>query len=433
MTKPRTSSSGKWRNAIEFFTRRFAPGWNERENLRADLITTRLQLQAVSEEHQTALEELRSANEELHSVNEELQSTNEELETSKEEIQSVNEELHTVNGQLSSKVDELDRTNSDLRNLFESTEIATVFLDKHLVIRSFTPAVSSIYNLIPSDQGRPLTDIVSRVDYNELRADVASVLETLEPLERRVARLDGRAHYLMRILPYRAPDSTVSGILVTFLDVTSIVAAEQHQRLLVDELNHRVKNMLTVVISLASQSLRRAASLEDFSITFMGRVQALTASYTLLSRENWSSVSLREILDEETKPYAAKDHMNVTFDGPPVRLGPSSALAIGMAIHELATNAVKYGALSAHGGVIDLTWHFKQDPGGEMFVIDWRERGGPTVHAPARLGFGMTVIERGLAHELGGHANVRFNPEGVHATLCAPVGPSINADKATAE
>jgi two-component system, chemotaxis family, CheB/CheR fusion protein len=124
--------------------------------LEAELRDTREQLQSITEEHDTALEELRSANEELHSVNEELQSTNEELETSKEEIQSINEELQTVNGQLASKVDELDRKNSDLKNLFESTQVATVFLDPYLVIRSFTPAIASLYNLIPSDQGRPL-------------------------------------------------------------------------------------------------------------------------------------------------------------------------------------------------------------------------------------------------------------------------------------
>ena len=136
-------------------------------------------LLSLAEEHQTALEELRSSNEELHSVNEEMQSSNEELETSKEELQSVNEELHTVNMRLSEKIDELDHTNSDLRNLFDSTEIATVFLDRHLIVRSFTPAIATIYNLIPSDQGRPLTDIVSHVLYRSLREDVDYVLATL--------------------------------------------------------------------------------------------------------------------------------------------------------------------------------------------------------------------------------------------------------------
>ena len=185
------------------------------------------ELQSLSEEHQTALEELRSANEELHSVNEEMQSTNEELETSKEELQSLNEELQTVNFRLSEKVDELDHINSDLKNLFDSTQIATVFLDRHLVIRSFTPAIASVYNLIPSDQGRPLTDIVSHLRYTGLREDVAFVLSTLEPLERRVDRDDRAIHYIMRILPYREPDSTVSGALVTFIDVTNIVKAEE--------------------------------------------------------------------------------------------------------------------------------------------------------------------------------------------------------------
>ena len=184
------------------------------------------ELQSLAEEHQTALEELRSANEELHSVNEEIQSTNEELETSKEEMQSLNEELHTVNIRLTEKVDELDHINSDLRNLFDSTQIATVFLDRHLIIRSFTPAIATVYNLIPSDQGRPLTDIVSHLHYTGFREDVAYVLQTLEPLERRVDRIDHSVHYIMRILPYREPDSSVSGVLVTFIDVSNIVKAE---------------------------------------------------------------------------------------------------------------------------------------------------------------------------------------------------------------
>ena len=225
----------------------------EREN--RDL---REQLQSIAEEHATTIEELRSSNEELQSVNEELQSTNEELETSREEIQSINEELNTVNVQLSAKVDELDHHNSDLKNLFDSTKVATVFLDPFMIIRSFTPEIAGIYNLIPSDIGRPLTDIICKLSYDDLRDDVQTVLKTLQPLEKRVQRHDGSAHYLMRILPYRLPNSTVDGSLITFVDVTSIVRAEEHQRLLVDELNHRVKNMLTVVISLATNTLRQS-------------------------------------------------------------------------------------------------------------------------------------------------------------------------------
>jgi PAS domain-containing protein len=223
------SQDGSGKSQRSLFRRSIAalvPHSKRSARSQSDLFSTREKLQSLGEEHQTALEELRSANEELHSVNEEMQSTNEELETSKEELQSLNEELHTVNLRLSEKVEELDEFNSDLRNLFESTEIATIFLDRHLIIRSFTPAIATLYNLIPSDAGRPLTDIVSRLDYDSMSEDVTRVLDTLQPLEKQIARFDRAAHYIMRILPYREPDSTVSGALVTFVDVTSIVQAE---------------------------------------------------------------------------------------------------------------------------------------------------------------------------------------------------------------
>ena len=300
-----------------------APADFERQ-FEVELRDTREQLQSITEEHDTALEELRSANEELHSVNEELQSTNEELETSKEEIQSINEELQTVNGQLASKVDELDRKNSDLRNLFESTQVATVFLDLYLVIRSFTPAIASLYNLIPSDHGRPLTDIVSRLRYSNLREDCQHVLQTLEPLERRVVRDDDAAHYLMRILPYRTPEVRSTATIVTFVDVTSIVQAEQHQRLLVDELNHRVKNMLTVVISLAAQTLKRSDTLEEFEKSYMGRVHALSVAYSLLSDEGWQTVLLKALLLQELQPFFSPVRSNVVLEGPNVLLTAAS-------------------------------------------------------------------------------------------------------------
>ncbi len=399
--------------------------------LERELRDNKERLQSLHEEHETALEELRSSNEELHSVNEELQSSNEELETSKEEIQSINEELQTVNAQLSAKVDELDRANSDLRNLFESTRVATVFLDQHMVIRAFTPEVGSIYNLIPSDRGRPLTDINGRLDYATLREDVHHVLRTLEPLERRVSRQDGTAHYLLRILPYRTPESTVDGSLVTFVDVTQIVQAEQHQRLLVDELNHRVKNMLTVVISLARQTMKRADSLDAFSAVFLGRVHALAATYTLLSGENWSTVQLGEIVRQELKPFMTGERRHVRIDGPAVLLAPRGALALGMAVHELATNAVKYGALSVPEGGIAVTWTVEQSDGVDILVLDWAEQGGPAVVAPARRGFGSTLIERSLSHDLSGKAHIEFLPSGVRASVRAPLG-KLAADSSPA-
>ena len=246
-------------------------------------------------------------------------------------------------------------------------------------------------------------------------------MSTLEPLERRVSRRDATAHYLARILPYRAPDGRMDGSLITFVDVTGIVQAEEHQRLLVDELNHRVKNMLAVVISLASQTLRGSGTLEEFSGVFLGRVHALTAAYTLLSRENWSSVLLGEVITEELRPYVAKDGTNVRIEGPPVPLDPRGALALGMAIHELATNAVKYGAFSVPEGNVAVTWNVQQTELGEHLELEWVERNGPPVTPPTARGFGSTLIERALNHDMSAQATIEFLPEGVRARVQAPV------------
>ncbi len=388
----------------------------------AELRDTREQLQSITEEHETSLEELRSANEELHSVNEELQSTNEELETSREEIQSINEELQTVNAQLAGNLSELDHKNADLKNLFESTQVATIFLDPHLIVRSFTPAVANIYNLIPSDQGRPLTDIVSRLKYSDLRKDVTHVLDTLQPLERRITRDDDSAHYLMRILPYRTPSNVVDGTIITFVEVTSIVRAEQHQRLLVDELNHRVKNMLTVVVSLATQTLRRSDSLEQFSTNYIGRIHALTAAYSLLSEQSWQTVDLRDLLLQELRPFLEENPNSAELEGPKVSLEPRAALALGMAIHELTTNAVKYGALSIPSGSVSVKWRVENSSGQEQLVLKWAEHNGPHVSPPEHRGFGLVLIERGLRQDMSATVEVEFAVEGVRATVHAPLG-----------
>ena len=264
------------------------------------------------------------------------------------------------------------------------------------MIRSFTPAIASLYNLIPSDQGRPLTDIVSRLHYSNLREDCRHVLQTLEPLERRVVSEDDATHYLLRILPYRTPDSVVDGTIVTFVDVTSIVQAEQHQRLLVDELNHRVKNMLTVVISMAAQTLRSSGTLEEFEKRYMGRIHALSTAYSLVSHEGWQTVALNALLFEELQPFFAPSRSNIALDGPHVLLQPRAALSLGMAVHELTTNAVKHGALSVPEGIVQIAWHLEQSSGDETLVLTWSESNGPSVSLPIRKGFGMTLIDRGL-------------------------------------
>jgi len=388
------------------------------EHLDRELRDTRERLQATVEEYETALEELKAANEEMVSVNEELQSTNEELETSKEELQSVNEELHTVNAELNSKIDELDRANADLRNLFESTQIATIFLDHDLVIRSFTPAVTSIFNLISTDRGRPLTDIVSRLEDGDLRRDVRVVLERGETIERNVRRSDCNTHYMMRILPYRGRNNVIDGVLVTFFDITKMVEAEEQQRTLVQELNHRVRNMLTVVSAITQQTLSRSHSPEQIAVTLKGRIQALATSYTLLSREQWGDIPLQDILLNELTQYRQESRDRIVLAGPPVSVKPAAAVALGLVVHELATNAIKYGAFAATNGRVSVTWNIEGE--GPVLVLNWSEAAGPVVKPPDHKGFGTELIEREVSGTLGGNITFDYAPDGLRAHIALP-------------
>jgi two-component system CheB/CheR fusion protein len=379
-----------------------------------ELRETRERLQSLIEEYETALEELKSSNEELVSVNEELQSTNEELEASKEELQSLNEELHTVNAELNGKIEALDAANSDLQNLFESTEVATVFLDQNLVIRTFTPAVSRVFNIIPSDRGRPLTDLSSRMPMPQLTADIRTVLETGNKVERRVEQEGGGTHFLMGIFPYRNFDRRIEGVVVTFVDVTSLTEAEAHQRVLIAELNHRVKNMLTVIVAVAEQTLRATPAPKDFKSAFIPRLHAMARSYELLSRDNWKAASLDEMARLALEPFGLN---RSDIAGPIVMLDPKRAISAGMILHELATNASKYGALSKLDGRAAVNWTIADGDETSRLTLRWKEHDGPMVETPTRRGLGLKLIEREVTYNLGGKAGFKFPPTGFEAEI----------------
>ncbi len=194
-----------------------------------ELQQTREALRVALEEMQTSIEEYKSANEELQSTNEELQSTNEELTTSKEELQSLNEELQTVNAELQSKVDELTSVRNDMSNLLNSTEIATVFVDNQMRLRRFTSHATQLFKFIPGDIGRPLSDIVTELDYPQLTADAREVLRTLVFQERQIATRN--AHwYRARIMPYRTLENLIDGVVITFIDITETKELEAKLR-----------------------------------------------------------------------------------------------------------------------------------------------------------------------------------------------------------
>ena len=197
--------------------------------LEQELRHLREELQTTREEMQSSQEELKSANEELQSTNEELQSTNEELTTSREEMQSMNEELQTVNAEQQSKMDELARTNNDMRNLLNSTEIVTVFLDNELHIRRFTTGADKLFKLIPGDVGRPLSDIANDLLYPEMTEEAREVLRTLAFSEKQITTKDGR-WFLVRIMPYRTMDDVIGGVVITFSNITTAKTLEAELR-----------------------------------------------------------------------------------------------------------------------------------------------------------------------------------------------------------
>jgi two-component system CheB/CheR fusion protein len=389
--------------------------------LERELRETRERLQSLIEEYETALEELKSSNEELVSVNEELQSTNEELEASKEELQSVNEELHTVNNELQGKVEALDRANADLQNLFDSTDVATVFLDSNLVIRSFTPAVAKVFNILPGDRGRPITDLASRFSLPDLHEDVAVVLGGGEPIDRRVDHELGSAHYLVRISPYRDGGGRTHGVVVSFVDVTSLTLAENQQKVLIAELHHRTRNLLTVVQAIASLTLGKGGTMKSFT----DRLAALGRAQELLGQGGGrDELDIGEVVRVELRAHPAAADGRVTIAGPEVPLGLERVQALALAVHELATNAVKYGALKQEGGRLDIAWRLEQDAlGGARAVLDWRESGCVMPAEPPGRGYGRQLIERALAMTLGTKAHLAFGGDGVTCRIVIPLGP----------
>jgi two-component system CheB/CheR fusion protein len=380
-----------------------------------ELRDTRERLQGTIEEYETALEELKSANEELVSLNEEMQSSNEELESTKEELQSLNEELQTVNQELTAKIEDLDRANVDLSNLFESTNVAAIFLDRHLVIRSFTPAVSELFNILATDKGRPLGDLAIKLEYAELQADIIAVLETGNPIERRAHKNEANAPYfLARLTPYRNADQEIDGVVATFVDVTSLAKSEERQRTLVAELNHRVKNMLTVIMAIAKQSLTPLASAE----AFLMRLQALARSHEVLWQENHGDIGFEEFVRQALAPYVMRGSERLSVTGPLTTLPPQVATSFGMILDELSTNAVRYGALSNETGRVAIDWSTACGEGEapSILTLTWRETGGPTVTAPSKLGFGLTLVQREVDSH-SGTTQFDFSEDGFSARI----------------
>ncbi|MCR9110264.1 MAG: PAS domain-containing protein [Rhodobacteraceae bacterium] len=527
----------------------------DREMLEAENVKLRKQLNATMQEYETSGQELKSTNEELMSMNEELQSSNEELETSREELQSINEELETVNAELQDNNQQLTRANSDLKNLFEATDIAVLFLDREFCVRKFTPSTVKLFGIRQRDIGRPISDLSTRLDYPDLESDAHKVDATLQSLEREVPIKASGEVYLLRIKPYRTTDNRLDGYVLSFVDITerktyeetlkrneqelakqyaelenlydttpvglSLVDREmrfirineslaqingipredhigmtfkellpdlqdgiwstyervfetgkpvlnmniegetpaspgelrhwiadfypvfqdgeifavgtcvrevteqtemmkriqkqnEHQNFLLGELQHRVKNTLAQISSISKLLLRGVGDASEYQARLEDRLAAISRTHDLLTDASWSTAKLSEIIRNEASPYQHENQERFRVTGPDLRLSPKEAFALGLAIHELITNAAKYGALSVEDGHIVVGVDLKASGRSQKARIVWKEFNGPPIESPPeKTGFGSLVLERVLKSDLSAEINIRYEREGL--------------------
>jgi len=241
-------------------------------------------------------------------------------------------------------------------------------------------------------------------------------------LEVRYRRKDGSEFWVgLFTNPVRDRDGSVVQYFASFVDLTKHIDGEAQARMLINEMSHRVKNTLATVQSIVWQALQTASTPEAIRDAIEPRLFALSRSHDLLTRENWESADLRDILNEALAPFVVEGSAErIVLSGDYIRFLPKSALALSIAFNELATNAVKYGALSNEAGSIRIEWKSRATPRGDETVLCWREQGGPGVVQPLRKGFGSQVIERGLAHELKATVQLDYRPDGLVCTMRIP-------------
>jgi two-component sensor histidine kinase len=247
---------------------------------------------------------------------------------------------------------------------------------------------------------------------------MATALKTGEPIrgEEIIAeRPDGSR---IPILPYPTPLRDASGKVIgavnLLLDISERKAVEEQKTVLVRELAHRVNNTFAVVLAITQQSLRTAPSPQAFAETFTARLQALAQAHNLLLAQDWAGADLADLIKGQVAPFTLETDNRFKVEGPKVTLGPGQVIALGAVLHELATNACKYGALSAPLGKVDLGWDLSKDDGGEHVRIVWTERDGPQVRQPSKKGLGSRIIQRGLPNAT---IELRFEAQGVVCTI----------------
>ncbi|TAL81606.1 MAG: PAS domain-containing protein [Beijerinckiaceae bacterium] len=319
----------------------------------------------------------------------------------------------------------LEQSELAARAVIDSANEAVLVCDRNGIITHANAASSIIYE---GDRvGQAFADIIP-LDFHGtsgvLHPDdmIAMVVAgtPLQGIEATAVNAPKVKDYLVSAAPLRVAGGWISGAVVTMVDLSHRKAAEERQQLLMRELAHRVKNSLAMVAAISARTASTVSTVKEFQAVFSGRIQALAATHNLLLGNAWSSLGLGEIVKSELTPYIDDAAGNVTIDGLNMAVAPRAAIAFGLIVHELTTNAVKYGSLSQKGGRITLREIGGNNGKSDPLVVEWRESGGPPVAPLERKGFGHTVITRSLQYGRGGGAELDFDPAGLVCRISIP-------------
>ncbi len=330
--------------------------------------------------------------------------------------------------QLIRRTRELARSAAQLRSALKAGRLVHWETDLASGVRHWTPEAMALFGLdLPDGIGRfggDADEFVQAVHPDD-RHITPSFYEMADkqdwfPVEYRIVKPDGSVRWLAggAEVVDRLPNGKAARLVNVVGDITDRKLSEQHTELVMRELTHRAKNLLAVILSIATQTGRSTSTVEEFHEKFSSRLQGLAASHDLLVLRDWQGASIGEIASSQLAPFVDAGTDRLHLSGPDIVVTPRAAEAIGLALHELATNAVKHGALSDANGTVTIEW--MQAPGSKDLRLSWVERGGPAVKPPTRKGFGHIVCERVVADLLGGEVSMDFAPEGARWTLRVP-------------
>ncbi|GJE74216.1 Blue-light-activated histidine kinase [Methylorubrum suomiense] len=344
----------------------------------------------------------------------------------KEKLARVQADRDALEREVGRRTAELARSEERLRFILKAGRLGSWTLD--LADMRLTASDTCKMNL-GREPHEPLAyeDLIEAIhpdDRERMQANVRVSIETGSDydIEYRVRLPDGGTRWLqVRGQPFHDDGGIPVSMAGVTIDVTERKRAEEQRALLAEELTHRVKNSMATVQSVAFQTLRNASSLEDAQEILVARIKSLSAAHDVLTRESWAGATLGEVVAEALHVFRDDARQRFLVNGPEVWLDARMTLAFTMAFHELATNAVKYGALSNEAGRVVVDWEVVDAAALPKLQLRWEEVGGPPVAAPSRTGFGTRLIERALATEMGGTALIEYHPRGVSFTLEAPL------------